>query len=436
MGDILNYIEAMEYIENTSKYGNNTGTKRVEKILDILGNPQKKLKCIHVAGTNGKGSITSMITSILIESGFRVGMYTSPYIEEFEERIQINRENISKSDLAYYTTLVSEAIDKVVLMGWGHPTEFEIITCIMFLYYSKKEIDYAVIEVGLGGKSDSTNVIKPLVSIITSISYDHVNILGNTIEEIASEKAGIIKENVPVIVYPQQKEGAFQVVEKTCREKNSELIQIDKNSIYHIPNKEFNKSYQFLKINTNKDEYEVQLSLLGSHQSMNCTVAIYAIEELIKLGVKIRKEDILRGLSNVKWPGRLEMLKRNPLVVLDGAHNLDGITKLKESIERYFKYNKLVLIIGILTDKDVEMMVESITPMANQVIAITPNSYRGKKSRDLLKIIEKYNENCQALEDYEEACNKALSYCNEDDMILICGSLYMIGDMRKIIKDN
>ncbi|MEL5865530.1 bifunctional folylpolyglutamate synthase/dihydrofolate synthase [Clostridium cochlearium] len=430
----MNYTEAIEYIQNTSKYGNNTGTKRVEKILDILGNPHKDLKCIHIAGTNGKGSITSMITSILIESGYRVGMYTSPYIEDFEERIQINRENISKDDLAYYTTIVSEAIEKVVSMGWGYPTEFETITCIMFLYYSKKQIDYAVIEVGLGGKSDSTNVIKPLVSIITSISYDHVSILGNTIEEIASEKAGIIKENVPVILYPQQ-QGAYKVIEKTCKEKGSKLIQIDENLIYHIPNEDFNKSYQVLQIKTNKDEYKVQLSLLGSHQRMNCAVAIYTIEELMDRGIKITKEDILRGLSNVKWPGRLEMLKSNPLVVLDGAHNLDGITKLKESVEHYFRYKKLVLIIGILSDKDVEKMIEIITPMADKIIAVTPNSYRGKTAQELIKIIEKHNKNCEALDEYKEAYIKALDYCDNEDMILICGSLYMIGDMRKIIRN-
>ncbi|MBE6064796.1 bifunctional folylpolyglutamate synthase/dihydrofolate synthase [Clostridium cochlearium] len=430
----MNYTEAIEYIQNTSKYGNNTGTKRVEKILDILGNPHKDLKCIHIAGTNGKGSITSMITSILIESGYRVGMYTSPYIEDFEERIQINRENISKDDLAYYTTIVSEAIEKVVSMGWGYPTEFETITCIMFLYYSKKQIDYAVIEVGLGGKSDSTNVIKPLVSIITSISYDHVSILGNTIEEIASEKAGIIKENVPVILYPQQ-QGAYKVIEKTCKEKGSKLIQIDENLIYHIPNEDFNKSYQLLQIKTNKDEYKVQLSLLGSHQRMNCAVAIYTIEELMDRGIKITKEDILRGLSNVKWPGRLEMLKSNPLVVLDGAHNLDGITKLKESVEHYFRYKKLVLIIGILSDKDVEKMIEIITPMADKIIAVTPNSYRGKTAQELIKIIEKHNKNCEALDEYKEAYIKALDYCDNEDMILICGSLYMIGDMRKIIRN-
>lgn len=430
----MNYTEAIEYIQNTSKYGNNTGTKRVEKILDILGNPHKDLKCIHIAGTNGKGSITSMITSILIESGYRVGMYTSPYIEDFEERIQINRENISKDDLAYYTTIVSEAIEKVVSMGWEYPTEFETITCIMFLYYSKKQIDYAVIEVGLGGKSDSTNVIKPLVSIITSISYDHVSILGNTIEEIASEKAGIIKENVPVILYPQQ-QGAYKVIEKTCKEKGSKLIQIDENLIYHIPNEDFNKSYQLLQIKTNKDEYKVQLSLLGSHQRMNCAVAIYTIEELMDRGIKITKEDILRGLSNVKWPGRLEMLKSNPLVVLDGAHNLDGITKLKESVEHYFRYKKLVLIIGILSDKDVEKMIEIITPMADKIIAVTPNSYRGKTAQELIKIIEKHNKNCEALDEYKEAYIKALDYCDNEDMILICGSLYMIGDMRKIIRN-
>ena len=304
----------------------------------------------------------------------------------------------------------------------------------MFLYYSKKQIDYAVIEVGLGGKSDSTNVIKPLVSIITSISYDHVSILGNTIEEIASEKAGIIKENVPVILYPQQ-QGAYKVIEKTCKEKGSKLIQIDENLIYHIPNEDFNKSYQLLQIKTNKDEYKVQLSLLGSHQRMNCAVAIYTIEELMDRGIKITKEDILRGLSNVKWPGRLEMLKSNPLVVLDGAHNLDGITKLKESVEHYFRYKKLVLIIGILSDKDVEKMIEIITPMADKIIAVTPNSYRGKTAQELIKIIEKHNKNCEALDEYKEAYIKALDYCDNEDMILICGSLYMIGDMRKIIRN-
>ena len=168
---------------------------------------------------------------------------------------------------------------------------------------------------------------------------------------------------------------------------------------------------------------------------MNCAVAIYTIEELMDRGIKITKEDILRGLSNVKWPGRLEMLKSNPLVVLDGAHNLDGITKLKESVEHYFRYKKLVLIIGILSDKDVEKMIEIITPMADKIIAVTPNSYRGKTAQELIKIIEKHNKNCEALDEYKEAYIKALDYCDNEDMILICGSLYMIGDMRKIIRN-
>ncbi|MGL5244865.1 MAG: bifunctional folylpolyglutamate synthase/dihydrofolate synthase, partial [Sarcina sp.] len=201
----MNYNEAMNYIENTSRFGMNFGLERVEKILELLGNPHKKIKCIHVGGTNGKGSTTAMISSILKEAGYKVGMYTSPYLEEFEERIQINNKNISKSDLIHTLETVKSVISKVVDLGYDNPTQFEIITVMMFYYFAKEKVDFAVIEVGLGGRLDATNVINPILVVLTSISYDHMNILGNTIEEIAWEKSGIIKENCTVISYPQEK---------------------------------------------------------------------------------------------------------------------------------------------------------------------------------------------------------------------------------------
>lgn len=429
----MNYNEAMSYIENTAKFGSNFGTERTEKILELLGNPHKELKCIHIAGTNGKGSTTAMISKILIEAGFKVGMYTSPFIEEFEERIQINGQNIPKCDLAKVVTKVSEAVEKVIELGYEHPTEFEIITCAMFLYYYEEKVDYAVIEVGLGGRMDSTNVITPLVSVITSISFDHMQILGNTLDKIAFEKGGIIKEKVPVVLYPQEKE-AEEVIRKICEEKNSDLILVNRDSVEYVDKDLSNEYYQNFIVKTKENRYEVQLSLLGTHQILNCSVALHTIDELIKQGINIKKQHIYKALKEVKWPGRLEIMRKNPLVVLDGAHNIDGITNLKNSVERYFKYNKMVLILGILADKQVEDMVSTITPMAHKIIAVTPHSYRAENSNILMQVIKKHNENCEAMDDYEEAYKKALSYCNEDDLILISGSLYMIGDMRKVVK--
>ena len=428
----MNYKQAMDYIESTAKFGTNKGLDRTKKILELLGDPHRDLKCIHIAGTNGKGSTTVMITQILMESGYKVGMYTSPFIEEFEERIQINNNNIPKEKLCEIVEKVKIAVDKTCELGYDEPTEFEIITAIMFVYFQEEKVDYAVVEVGLGGRKDATNVINPLISIITSISYDHVKILGNTLEEIAYEKAGIIKEKTPVILYPVE-DGAKLSIEKIAKEKQSPIIYVRKEDSM-LKEKLYNVPYQEIKVNTNKDTYDIQLSLLGTHQLLNCSVVINAVEELQKIGDHIEKEHIIEGLKKVKWPGRLEMLKSKPMVVIDGAHNIDGITSLKNSINTYFKYNKLILIVGILSDKQVEDMVKVITPEASNIITVTPPSYRAENSSELVQIIKKYNTNCEAIENYKEAYKKALSYADEDDLVLICGSLYMIGEMRKTIR--
>lgn len=434
----MNYDEAIKYIKETAKFGSKYGLERTEKILEFLGNPHKHIKTIHVAGTNGKGSTTAMLTSILMDAGYNVGSYISPYIEEFEERIQINRNNIPKEELAEVVTEVSKAVSKVVDLGYINPTEFEIITCAGFLYFHKKNIDYAVIEVGLGGRLDSTNVITPILSIISSISLDHTQILGDTLDKIAYEKAGIIKENVPVILFPQEKV-AEDVIEKTCKEKNSKLIKVPRDISEYVAvtsNRLEGKEIKTQQINL-KNEYidSYELSLLGKHQILNSTVVVYAARELMNLGVKISKDNIINGLKSVQWPGRLEIMKNNPLVVIDGAHNIDGIKKLTESIDLYFKYNKLILILGILADKQVEDMIETIAPKAERIISVTPHSDRAELAEDLKIEIEKLGVSCEAIDSYEEAYKKALSYCNDDDLLLISGSLYMIGDMRKIIRN-
>ena len=430
----MNYKETMEYIENTEKFGRNYGLSRTKKILELLGNPHKKLKCIHIAGTNGKGSTTSMINSILMSAGNKVGMYTSPYLEVFEERIQIDSKNISENSLSLVVSKVKNAVDQVIELGFEHPTEFEIITCAAFLYFYIEKVDFALIEVGLGGRLDSTNVITPILSIITSISLDHMQVLGNTIELIAGEKAGIIKNKVPVVLYPQEVE-VEKVIEKTCIENNSPLIKVKKNSA-ELLNINDEASTQAIIIKTYKDQYNIELSLLGSNQLLNCATALTSIEMLKDLGVKIEKNNIIYGLSHVKWNGRLEVMDREPLIVIDGAHNIDGINSLVESLKKYFKYDKLILVLGILADKQVEAMIKVIAPLATQIIAVTPHSNRGSLATELKKVVLNYNENCEAIESYSEAYKKALTYATSKDLILFSGSLHMIGDMRKIIKES
>lgn len=446
----MNYDEARSYITNTAKFGSKLGLDRTEKLLELLGNPHKKLKCIHIAGTNGKGSTAAMVTSILVEAGYTVGSYISPFIEEFEERIQINNKNIPKDDLSDIITEVSKAVEKVVELGYINPTEFEIITCAGFLYFYKKNIDFAVVEVGLGGRLDSTNVITPILSIITSISLDHTLILGDTLEKIAYEKAGIIKMGVPLVMYPQKKQ-SYDVIEKICREKKCELIKVPRLSAAYLGKEniknvvvtlmkgqvpyKYNAITQKIEITTIDNNYIIDLALLGKHQLLNCSVAVHAIEALIRLGVMISKNNIIAGLTNVAWPARLEVMNKRPLVVIDGAHNIDGIKNLTQSIDMYFNYNKIILILGILADKQVEEMIKTIVPKVSRVITVTPHSIRAELSEELKIQVEKYTTKCESIEDYEGAYKKALSYCEEDDLLLVAGSLYMVGDMRKIIRN-
>ena len=428
----MTYEEAMKYISSVGRFGSNYGLKRTFRLLELLGNPDKKLKLIHVAGTNGKGSTTAMITKVLRGMGYKVGMYTSPYIEEFEERIQINGENIPKEKFVSLLVEVKEAVEKVIEEGYDHPTEFEILTALMFLYFYREKVDYGVVEVGLGGTLDSTNVLTPIVSVITSISYDHMNILGDTIEEIAKQKAGIIKDNVPVVVYPAEK-NVQDVIVKKAEVMNSKIRLVQKNSVklLYINRDDI---YQEIQVSTMKNEYKVKLPLLGAHQMINLAVALNTIEVIFEgHNEKINVELVEKALEDVEWKGRLEVLNKKPLIVIDGAHNIDGIKSLSYNVKKYFKYKRIILLLGILADKQVDEMIEEITPLAEQVYALTPHSDRAQLNQELKEKIVKYNKNVTAVEDYEEAAIKAISEADEDDLILISGSLYMIGDMRKIL---
>lgn len=432
----MKYEEAMRYITEVGNFGSSYGLERTVRLLELLDNPQNKIKTIHIAGTNGKGSTTAMISKILMGNGYKVGMYTSPFLEEFEERIQINRVNIPKEKLATLMDELKIAVDKVIEEGYNHPTEFEIITCLMFLHFYKEKVDFAVIEVGLGGRLDSTNVITPILSIITSISYDHTNILGNTLSEIAGEKAGIIKPNVPVVIFPQE-EDVLQVIKTKCEKLKSSLYIVNSTDGELIDIVQMEKPYQKVKIKGEINNYNVNLPLLGEHQILNLALAIKGIEVLEKYNkVEISREILEESLKDVTWNGRLEVMKKSPFIVIDGAHNIQGITKLKENIEKYFKYENIYLILGILADKDVEEMIKVITPMAKEIYTVTPNSVRAELALDLRDEVVKYNKNCIAFEEYEDALEKSLESANDEDIIIVSGSLYMIGGMRTLIKNR
>ena len=293
-------------------------------------------------------------------------------------------------------------------------------------------MDIAVIEVGLGGKLDSTNILDPILTVITSISYDHVGILGNTLREIATEKAGIIKEGIPLVLYPVEEE-AKEAILNVANMKNCEVNFVESNEAEFIRVSKEKRIYQIIRYNN--EEYK--LPLLGTHQVINFSVVMKIIELLGRLGYKVTNKNVKVALENVVWKGRMEVISNNPYVLLDGAHNLGGIEKLKESLNKYFTYTKLILIIGILGDKDVEHMLKEIIPSAEEVITVTPNSPRAMNANELKSQIKKISDKkVTAFEKYEEAFKYAKDISNEDDMILICGSLYMIGDMRKTIMNR
>ncbi|WP_291653529.1 folylpolyglutamate synthase/dihydrofolate synthase family protein [Clostridium sp.] len=424
-------LKALKYLEELRVLGSNYGLERTERLLELLGDPHKKLKLIHIAGTNGKGSTSSILGKVLIEHGYKVGFFNSPYLEEIEETIRINDDNIPEEDLVYLLDEIKPYVNKVVEEGYKHPTEFEVLTCIMFLYLCRKKVDFGLIEVGLGGRLDSTNVITPILSIITSISLDHTNILGNTVEEITNEKAGIIKESIPVITC-KQKDEAINIIKSKALLMKSKLTIADLNdfSLLEIVNDDI--PYQRVSINFNNNKHDVDLSLLGKHQIINLSLAIKALEELQNLNyINVNINKLYKGVKSVKWKGRLEVLRKAPYVVIDGAHNIAGIVFLKSNIEEYFKYKNIYLILGILSDKNVEEMVKIIAPLAAEVYTVTANSIRATSSNELKEVVFKYNNNCVAFDDYDKAINIALSKANKNDLIVASGSLYMIGEIRK-----
>lgn len=427
----MNYTDALAYINDKNKFGSRLGLTSITKLMELLGNPQDSLKVIHVAGTNGKGSTSSYLANCIKNAGYDVGLFTSPYLEKFNERIQINGMDIPDEILGKITSRVKEAADKMVGLGLEHPTTFEIITAIGLIYFKEMDTDYVVLEVGLGGRYDSTNVIKSsYASVITSIDYDHIKELGDTLGKIAYQKAGIIKENGVVISYDQEKE-AEDVINEVAGTLGAQVYISENNNVEIINESDTGNTFNYRY----EDQYfeSIKTSMIGEYQVHNASLAITTLLVLRDKGlINITNNNIYEGILNNKWKGRLEVLKREPVFLIDGAHNVQGIEHLAKALE-LFSYDQLILGIGILKDKDVDHMIEKLIPLADMVVTTEVNMPRKLAAEELASKISKYNENIYIEKDIKDAIDKAYSLANKKDLILFGGSLYLIGEVRTLV---
>ncbi len=421
----MNREEVMHFIDNSKKFGSKLELVRIKKLCELLGNPQDDLKCIHIAGTNGKGSTSVMLNNILIKAGYKVGLYTSPFIYEFNERIQIGNIPIEDSDL---TEIMSEIYKKVKIMlesGYEHPTEFELITAAAFLYFKEKNCDYVVLEVGLGGTFDATNIINaPVLSIITSISLDHTDYLGNTVTEVAKNKCGIIKENCPTLSYAKQNKDALAVIKKTTKEKSSALT---------VANGE---KLEILKCDLSGNEFlyndeKFKTKLVGKYQIYNAVTAINAALLLKENGVALNDKSIKDGISSARWPARFEIVKTNPTVILDGSHNRDGMNAFVETAKEILCDNKVICIFGMLRDKDYDLCLKKLSEISDTVIVTEVENPRRETVENLSKTAKKYIKNVYSEKENEKAVKRALSLAKENDTIIALGSLYMMNNIKK-----
>ena len=417
----MTYKESLNYIHSLNRFGIKPGLERINALLKKLGNPEEKLKCIHIAGTNGKGSTSTALSNIMIAEGKKTGLFISPFVVNFRERIQINGEYIKEKDLANLTYEISKIVPEVEKEVEDNITEFEFITALMFSYFKEQNCDVVILEVGLGGRLDSTNVIeKPLASVITQIALDHIAVLGDTIEKIALEKCGIIKENRPVITSSNQNPMALPVIEKTAEDKNSPLKIANISLAENVKIAPYGSEFTYKGMN-------ITVNLAGRHQIENMTAAA---ETALTLGVS--KTAIVRGIANTKFPARLEILSRSPLVILDGAHNENGA----DVLANYLDEHKLtpVTLMGMMADKNCEAVVEKIASRSKAVFTVkVEGNPRTETAENLSQISKKYCSDSFSVENYNSALSLALDKAQKTNLpLLICGSLYLASDIRDI----
>jgi len=431
----MTYKESLEYLDSfidyekmlLFDYKESFRLERMQRFSRELGNPHLDLRCIHIAGTKGKGSTAAMVASILKKAGYKVGLYTSPHLVSFRERIKINDEPISESDLCTLTEWMRPVLDKTDKKSDECPTFFEICTALAFLYFKEKKVDFCVLEVGMGGRLDATNIVNPLCCGITQISFEHTQKLGNTLEKIAREKSGIIKKD-SICVSSLQDNSARDVIKKTCKDRHCRLHEVGKDLHFdQDPKRAVFDGKQLFSVKGIFQEYpDLELNLLGYHQLMNATTAIGLIESLRFYDIIVRYNAVKDGLNSVNWPGRLQVIGSNPYVVLDGAQNRASARALRESVEKFFDYCKLILVLGISKDKDKKAICEELAPISDSIILTKAKSPRAEEPIAIKKYFKK---DAQCTLGVEEAMQVAEGIAKGSDLILVTGSLFVVGEV-------
>ena len=432
----MNYDEALEWLFNVRRFGPERTLGPTKHILDLMGNPQESFGAIHVGGTNGKGSTSAMIASILHAAGYKVGLYTSPHLEDFRERIRVGGEMIPAEDVTRLLNEIEVLFNRMIDYPEPMPLRFfDIVTAACFKYFKEQGVDYGVIEVGLGGRLDATNVLNPLVSVITNIGFEHVNILGPTLEDIAYEKGGIIKPN-SVLVTAEERDNVFNVFKEKADSIGTKVVRVTETTTSE--KKSAFSDGQIFNLATENARYDALLiPLFGGHQIINAATAVSAVEELQKKALSITDEAVRNGLRHVYWPARLEVVNKKPLVVLDCAKDAEATEAVRRTIQSDFSYGRLIAVVSMSSDKNIEGMIENIAQVADHFI-ITKHSVtaRAAEPEVLIKEINKAGKTYQVQLESDIAFETAVNQAGEGDMVLVIGSVYLAGDARSYFADR
>ncbi|CEG28041.1 bifunctional folylpolyglutamate synthase/dihydrofolate synthase [Bacillus sp. B-jedd] len=428
------YEEALNWIHGRLRLGIKPGLKRMEWMMGRLGHPEKKLHAVHIGGTNGKGSTVTFLRSILEAAGYSVGTFTSPYIEHFNERISVNGQPVSDREIIELANKIKPLSDELDQTELGGPTEFEVITAMSFVYFAEiHPVDFAVYEVGLGGRFDSTNILNPLISIITNVGLDHISILGDTYAEIAFEKAGIIKEGIPVLTGTQNRE-AHTVIEEQAAVKNSPLSTLG-SEIRISSHSKTAKGEKFTVASPFGEWAGLEVSMIGGHQTMNAALAASAAGYLIKTGIiKAGEEEIRKGLKDAFWPGRLEIVSENPLVILDGAHNTEGVASLVQELQTRFTDKNIHIVFAALKDKPLDSMISSLEAVADRMTFVSFDFPRAATAGELAALSK--SDKSEAADDWIQFLDEAIKSVPPGWMMVITGSLYFISEARSRVLEN
>jgi dihydrofolate synthase/folylpolyglutamate synthase len=418
----MTYQESLRYLSELEYKGIHMGLGPLSNLLHRLCNPHGTFATVLIGGTNGKGSISAMVASILLHGGFRVGLYTSPHLTDIRERIRINGAMISPEEMASCISTVKQEITQEV-------TYFEFLTAVAFLYFSQQQVDIAILEVGMGGRLDATNIVSPLACVISNVSIDHQAYLGKRLEDIAREKGGIVK-NHGLCITAERKKNVIGILEGICRVKKARLYRLGKDIGFTVHN-----DGTFSCRGISKQYAKLTCSLMGRHQIENATMAIAAVESIMDKGFSVEDRAVFDGIQAVKWEGRLEVLCRDPMLVVDGAHNPAGISVLCRALRNQFSYKRLIVIFGVFNDKNYKLMLKRLVPLAHRFVITRPCSQRATPVEELLPVAMLYKTDIEEMQNAVEAVKKEFTSADQGDLICVTGSLYLVGEIKKAFSE-